>query len=149
MRKLLPFVLFGLVGCSLPKAETSEEVYARWDREEQATKAAPPDITLTAEELSIAYDKRVGGSYESGEAKYVGKVLKITGRVEWADTSATPKLYLKCVPSTPGVMCWFKSEDIPALAALKENQEVAVKGRCGGEGGGNVQLEACLLYANN
>jgi hypothetical protein len=101
--------------------------------EKRAEREGPP-ITISAEDLSRAY--------ESNEAEadklYQGKIVIVTGTVGTTSTPAEgmgrPAIILVDAHQKPIVNCFgFATDNKEAISKLKAGQKVSVKGKCMGK----------------
>lgn len=101
-------------------------------------------IEITAAELYAAYDE----NEIAADAKYTGKMLKITGIVDDISKDILDRVYitLKTNELFNSIQCYFVSSSaIEAVAQLKEGDEVVVVGKCKGKNVFNVDIEDCEI----
>jgi hypothetical protein len=113
-----------ILGCSSMRKAVDEK---------RAEREGPP-ITISAEDLSKAY--------ESNEAEadklYQGKIVIVTGTVGTTSTPdegmGRPAIILVDAHQKPIVNCFgFATDNKEAISKLKTGQKVSVKGKCMGK----------------
>jgi hypothetical protein len=105
-------------------------------------------MEVTAEELFSAYK----ADNASADAKYKGKILKVTGIVGSVGKDVLHNPYIRLTAGGKyqawGVRCVLKKEYEPELARLTIGQTVTVQGKCDGRLM-NVLMKDCALVRRN
>ena len=95
------------------------------------TPAAPAAISVSASELSAAYN----ANEVSADDKYKDKLLAVSGTVDsiGKDITDTPYITLSASGDLLGVQCMFDDQYKGSLAQLQKGQHVTIHGTCKGK----------------
>ncbi len=116
----------------------------------ETTSTAPPSVPameVTSIKLYLDYK----ANEIAADAKYKGKILKVTGIVvdigKFLGTSEITLLGEDTV-GVSGVRCKFNKDNESQLLQLSKGQEITVQGKCTGFSVTYVTLENCLVTEN-
>jgi hypothetical protein len=101
-----------------------------------------PSITVSANKLYSDYES----NGVSADAKYKGKVIKVTGVVNRIDRDFMDNIYvtLKGDKYLGDVQCFFSEDYVEKASQLYKGKRITVKGICDGKLM-NVMLNDCLI----
>lgn len=123
----------------------SDEVKAQAEKREKERQEIRegPATKVTAAALYKEYDANA----LAADAKYKGKVLEVTGRIERVNAEGfTATVELKTDAEDETVDCMFALEQQHELVNLKPGQQVTIRGRGTGRvGSDSPTLESCIL----
>ena len=103
--------------------------------------AATPDYVLSADTLYKAYDQ----NSVAADAKYEGKIVKVSGTIQSIGKDITDTAYLVIGGSgfLDGVQCMLPGGQESSVANVSKGQYVTLKGKVSGEIMGNVIVRNC------
>lgn len=87
-----------------------------------------PEYEITAGELYYEFSE----NEETANEKYINKVIQVTGILEDKELTSegNPNLVLKTSDASGSVICSFSDSDKQELDALKEGDEITIRGIC-------------------
>jgi len=143
MKRNWKFVLLALlIGLSAVGIYTYCFVYNKPHRDFEKEPAA---FTLTAEALFSAFVT----DEASAETEYIGKVVKVSGRVDSVeqidDLVIVSFVFEEGMFGPMGVRCTMLETHRAKALELEKNQNIVLKGYCAGFTGNDVILEHCSL----
>jgi len=99
-------------------------------------------IVITADDLFAAYDT----NEVAADKQYKGKVLKITGTIQDIGKDILDDTYITLDTGDfiYSIQCYFKNNQLDAVAALAKDQEVTLIGTCNGQTL-NVVIKNCVI----
>ena len=99
-------------------------------------------IVITPADLFAAYDS----NEVAADNKYKGKMLKITGTIKDIGKDILDDAYitLDCGELIVSVQCYFKSNQLDAVAELAKDQTITIVGTCRGQSM-NVLIKDCVI----
>jgi hypothetical protein len=89
------------------------------------------DYVLEAHELVTAF----GADENAASAKYINKVIEVTGLVTWAEfgsADSTLSLTLTGYGDNSGVICTFNGITEKSQVSFKDGERLTVRGECSG-----------------
>tara|TARA_Y100000589_G_scaffold281807_1_gene278937 strand:- start:302 stop:736 length:435 start_codon:yes stop_codon:yes gene_type:complete len=103
--------------------------------------AATPDYVLSADTLFKAYDQ----NSVAADAKYEGKIVKVSGTIQSIGKDITDTAYLVIGGSgfLDGVQCMLPVGQESSVANVSKGQYVTLKGKVSGAIMGNVIVRNC------
>jgi hypothetical protein len=106
-------------------ASTDEQV-------EQDISGISPEVTISAQQLVLAYD----ANEVAADEKYNGKVIAVSGVVEEIGKDFTDSIYVSLSSGDDSlwtsVQCSFGDSHKSAAAGLSKGEYVTIKGKCDG-----------------
>jgi hypothetical protein len=123
----------GLLGCS--------------GRTQAPAATGTPDVTIKAGDLLKEY----GTNAVAADAKYKGKVLRVSGKFGSAQKAPLLGYAVQLLPEDAGdvnltdVQCFIVESAEADIAKLKPGQMITMQGMCDGQVVAQVKLSKCIL----
>jgi len=118
--------------------------YRMWNKPHKDIANAKEDFFISASALSKEYN----ASEESANAKYLEKVISVSGKVSelQLENADEPTVALATDAEDKTVQCGFKKEFLNDIKNLKSGDNIKIKGKCDGmDMFGGVVLTQCSL----
>ena len=107
--------------------------YYMWNKKPATMISRSADITMTANDLAVQFDKD----------KHAGKVIMVKGKVSAVETNdETTNITIETEDPMVSISC--EMEKGSATPSVKEGDEVALKGQCDGKLT-DIQLSRCII----
>ncbi len=109
--------------------------YYMWNKKPATMESRSTDITMTANDLAVQFDK----------GKHAGKVIVVKGKVSAVETKdETTNITIETEDPMVSISC--EMEKGSATPSVKEGDEVTLKGQCDGKLElSDVQLSRCII----